>query len=194
MKRVAGFLLAGFLILTTAPVWAQQAYLSGNIGFGYRPDSDISISSSPFENDPAFVVNGAIGVEIAPNIRVEGEIGLHLNTADQGGTSVDWTFRTLSFMGNAYFDMPLQSPMKPYIGIGVGFADVNLEVESGGFSSDDSDLVLAAQLMAGLSFEINPKTTLNFGYRYFTTTDPTFTGFSTEYSSHDFLVGARFWF
>ena len=197
MKRVAGFLLTGFLILAAAPAWAQQAYMSGNIGFGYRPDADISISSSPFENDPAFVINGAIGMELNPNIRVEGEIGFHLNTADQGGSSVDWTFRTISFMGNGYFDIPLQSPLKPYIGAGVGFAQVNLEGEEF-FTDDDSDLVLAVQLMVGLGYDISPKATLTFGYRYFTTTDPSFNiafdSFETEFTSHDFLFGARFRF
>jgi opacity protein-like surface antigen len=54
--------------------------------------------------------------------------------------------------------------------------------------------------MAGLGYDISPKATLTFGYRYFTTTDPDFilatTGgpFETEYSSHDFLFGARFRF
>ena len=85
MKRLTGFLLAGLLLLTAAPAWAQQAYLSGNIGFGIRPDADITAPGGPFfpfENDPAFVINGAIGVELNPMIRIEGEIGLHSNTAD----------------------------------------------------------------------------------------------------------------
>ncbi len=197
MKQLTGILLGSLILLIAAPVWAQQAYLSGNIGFGYRPDADISITSLPFENDPALVLNGAIGMEVNPNIRVEGEIGFHLNTADQGGTGTDWTFRTISFMGNGYFDIPLQAPVKPYIGAGIGFAQVNLEGEFGGFTTDDSDLVLAAQLMAGIGFEISPKATLTFGYRYFTTSDPSFNisgGFETEYFSHDFLFGARFRF
>ena len=42
MKRLTGFLLAGLLLLTAAPAWAQQAYLSGNIGFGIRPDARLS--------------------------------------------------------------------------------------------------------------------------------------------------------
>jgi opacity protein-like surface antigen len=57
----------------------------------------------------------------------------------------------------------------------------------------------AVQLMAGLGYDISPKATLTFGYRYFTTTDPDFAlagpgFFETEFNSHDFLFGARFRF
>ncbi|MCH8933161.1 MAG: porin family protein [Nitrospinae bacterium] len=201
MKRLTGFLLAGLLLLTAAPAWAQQAYLSGNIGFGIRPDADISGSGGPFlpfENDPAIVIHGAIGVEMNPTIRVEGEIGFHVNTADQGGTGIDWTFRTISLMGNGYFDIPTQSPLRPYLGAGLGFAIVELEADDFGLVSSDSDLVAAFQLMAGLGYDISPKATLTFGYRYFTTSDPGFNtafgSFETEFTSHDFLFGARFRF
>jgi len=197
MKRLTGFLLAGLLLLTAAPAWAQQAYLSGNIGFGIRPDADIS-TGEQFQNDPAFVINGAIGVELNPTIRIEGEIGLHTNTADISGFADEFTFGIVSFMGNGYFDIPTNSPLRPYVGGGLGFAVVNLEDDFFGLTESDSDLVAAFQLMAGVGYDISPKATLTFGYRYFTTSDPTFvlSGFSfeTEITSHDFLFGARFRF
>ncbi|MCH7498803.1 MAG: porin family protein [Nitrospinae bacterium] len=197
MKRFTGFLLAGLLLLTAAPAWAQQAYLSGNIGFGIRPDADIS-TGEQFQNDPAFVINGAIGVELNPTIRIEGEIGLHTNTADISGFADEFTFGIVSFMGNGYFDIPTNSPLRPYVGVGLGFAVANLEQDFFGITADDSDLVAAFQLMAGLGYDISPKATLTFGYRYFTTSDPTFVlfgaPFETEITSHDFLFGARFRF
>lgn len=195
MKRISGIIIASLVLLTAVPAFAQQAaYLSGNIGFGFRPDGDISSSTLPFENDPALVLNGAIGIELQQMFRVEGEIGYHVNTADQGGTGVDWTFRTLSLMANGYFDIPTHSPVQPYVGAGVGVAIVELEAESGGWTTSENDGVGAFQLLAGVGFEISPKAVLNFGYRYFVTSDPTYNGFSTEYSSHDFLFGARFRF
>lgn len=206
MKRIIGLVVGVLILLSATQTWAQQAqprglYLSGNIGFGIRPDADIAGPGSPFapfENDPAFVINGAIGAELNPLIRVEGEIGLHSNTADQGGSGIDWIFRSISFMGNGYFDIPTNSPLRPYLGAGLGFAVVELEADNFGLTSSDSDLVGAFQLMAGLGFDISPKATLTFGYRYFTTTDPSFNdafgSFETEYTSHDFLFGARFRF
>jgi len=205
MKRIFGLVIGVLVLLVAAQAWAQTnphgLYLSGNIGFGIRPDADINGPGGPFfpfENDPAFVLNGAIGMELTPMIRVEGEIGFHFNTADQGGTATDWAFRTFSMMANGYFDIPTHSPLRPYIGAGLGFANVNLEADSFGFSSSDSDLVGAFQLMAGVGYDISPRATLTFGYRYFTTSDPNFSTLSgpieTELTSHDFLFGARFRF
>ena len=205
MKHIIGLVVGFIVLLIAAQSWAQSQanphglYLSGNIGFGIRPDADIAgPSGNKFDNDPAFVINGAIGVELNPMIRVEGEIGLHNNTADVAGFPQDFTFSAVSFMGNGYFDIPTHSPLRPYVGAGLGFAVVNVE-EDIGFTADDSDLVAAYQLMAGIGFDISPKATLTFGYRYFTTSDPSynlpFSGpFETEFTSHDFLFGARFRF
>jgi len=203
MKRIFGLIIGVLVLLMVAQVCAQarpqSMYLSGNIGFGIRPDADITGSGNKFDNDPAFVINGAIGVELNPTIRIEGEIGLHTNTADVVGFSQDFTFSVVSFMGNGYFDIPTNSPLRPYVGAGVGFAVVGVEEDFFGLTADDSDLVAAFQLMAGLGYEISPKATLTFGYRYFTTADPSFQlpisgPFETEISSHDFLFGARFRF
>ncbi|MEE8206437.1 MAG: outer membrane beta-barrel protein, partial [Nitrospinaceae bacterium] len=107
-----------------------------------------------------------------------------------------FTFSMVSFMGNGYFDIPTNSPLRPYVGAGLGFAIAGVEEEDiFGATSSDSDLVAAVQLMAGVGFDINPRTTLTFGYRYFTTTDPSFNNafgpFETEFNSHDFLFGVR---
>jgi opacity protein-like surface antigen len=203
MKRIFGFVVGILILLSAAQVWAQAGpqsmYMSGNIGFGIRPDAtDKGPVGGRFENDPAFVINGAIGVELNPMIRIEGEIGYHHNTADVPGFIDEFTFGVVSFMGNGYFDIPTQSPLRPYVGAGLGFAISNLEDEAGGFVADDSDMVAAFQLMAGLGFDISPRATVTFGYRYFTTTDPDYniagTFISMDYTSHDFLFGARFRF
>ncbi len=61
-------------------------------------------------------------------------------------------------------------------------------------------MVGAFQFMLGLAYDLSPKAALTFGYRYFLTTDPDFAlatpgvSFETEYTSHDFLFGARFRF
>jgi opacity protein-like surface antigen len=202
MKRVCGLVIGLLVLLFATQVWAQSSphgmYLSGNIGFGMRPDADITPGPNEFDNDPAFALNGAIGFELNPMFRVEGELGYHFNTADVPGFPQDFTFSAVSFMANAYFDVPTNSPIRPYVGGGLGFASINLE-EDLGFEADDSDVVGAFQFMAGIGYDISPRATLTFGYRYFTTSDPDFGlpisgSFETEYSSHDFLFGARFRF
>jgi opacity protein-like surface antigen len=206
MKRIIGLVVGTLVLLIAAQSWAQSQpnnprglYLSGNIGFGIRPDASGPGLPRDLQNDPAFVINGAIGVELNPMIRVEGEIGLHNNTADLLPVSPnEFTFSMVSFMGNGYFDIPTNSPLRPYVGAGVGFALAGVEEERFGLTDTDSDLVGAFQLMAGVGFDISPRATLTFGYRYFTTSDPdfftAFGPFEMDYTSHDFLFGARFRF
>ena len=205
MKRVFGLVIGFLVLLTAAQAWAQPGprgmYFSGNMGFGVRPNADIAgPSGNEFDNDPAFVINGAIGMELNPMVRAEGEIGWHRNAADiaDGTPPQDFSFSVISFMGNGYFDIPTNSPVRPYLGAGIGFALVGVQEDVFG-DDTDSDLVGAFQLMGGVGFDINPQTTLTFGYRYFTTTDPAFRlaasgPFETEYTSHDFMFGARFRF
>ena len=202
MKRIFGLFIGVLVLLIAAQAWAQTGprglYASGNIGFGIRPDANAVGAPIDIQNDPAFVINGAIGMELNPMTRIEGEIGYHHNTADLSPFANEFIFSMVSFMGNGYFDIPTNSPLRPYVGAGIGFAVAGVEEEAFGFTSTDSDLVGAFQLMAGVGFDISPRSTLTFGYRYFTTSDPDFfTAFGpleTEYTSHNFLFGARFRF
>lgn len=203
MKRISMLVVGILILLFATQAWAQarpqSMYLSGNIGFGIRPDAKLTGAPVDIQNDPAFVINGAIGVELNPMFRAEGEIGYHFNTADLSPFTNEFTFSMVSFMANGYFDIPTNSPLRPYLGAGLGFALAGIEEEVGGLTSTDSDMVGAFQLMAGIAFDISPKATLTFGYRYFTTTDPDFSvafagRFETEFTSHDVLFGARFRF
>lgn len=204
MKRVFGLIVVILALLIASQAWAQarpqNPYFSGNIGFGIRPDASATGISVDIQNDPAFVINGAIGAKLNPMIRVEGEIGYHFNTADLlPAFSNEFSFSMVSFMANGYFDIPTNSPLRPYLGAGIGFAIAGVEEEFLGATSTDSDLVGAFQLMTGLGFDLNPQVTFTVGYRYFTTTDPDFftafgPPFEMEFTSHDVLFGARFRF
>lgn len=202
MKHIFGLFIGVLVLLFAAQAWAQaqpqNMYISGNIGFGIRPDSSVNAFPVDIQNDPAFVINGAIGVELNPVIRIEAEVGLHNNTADISPFGNEFTFSMVSFMANGYFDIPTNSPFRPYVGAGGGFGVAGVE-EDAGVTSTDSDLVGAFQLMAGIGFDVSPRATFTFGYRYFFTSDPNFTvavagPFEMDYTSHDFLFGARFRF
>ncbi len=205
MKHIFGWVIGVLVLLIAAQVWAQEPqerthklYLSGNFGFGVRPDAKATGLSGKFDNNLAVVLNGAFGIELAEYFRLEAEAGFHTNAADRTTTTFpEYGFSVLSLMGNAFFDIPTGLPLRPYVGAGVGFGIARASEDI--FDSSDSDLVGAFQLMAGLGYDISPKATLTIGYRYFTTTDPDFVlapsqFFETEYTSHDILFGARFRF
>ncbi|NIQ01885.1 MAG: outer membrane beta-barrel protein [Nitrospinaceae bacterium] len=196
-KNLLLFLFLSLLFAT--PAGAQDFYASGNLGFGIRSDAtDTGGGGGRFINDPAFVIQGAVGTHLDPSIRVEGEVAFHHNTAEIPPFIDQFTFQVISFMGNGYLDLPTRSPVKPYLGAGVGFALSQLEDDIFGATVSDTDVVLAFQLMIGMNFEIFPGITTTVGYRYFTTSDPGYnlggTLIEVDYTSHDVLFGARFYF
>ena len=198
MKRLSGIFvtLTILIVLGAGTAWAGT-YFSGNLGFAIRSDSKLTRNSGRFDNDPALVVNAAVGTSLRDNFRIEGEIGYHRNGADRTTTGQDFSFSVLSFMGNAYIDLHNKSALTPFFGVGVGFGIAGASEDSA--DTSDSDFVGAAQLMAGAAYDLSAKASLTFQYRYFFTSDPDFNlagpgFFETEYDSHDFLFGARFRF
>jgi len=212
MKRfILTAILALVFITTSAHAADKGMYLSGNLGLSIASDSDLSVLGvdiGEISFDPGITIGGAIGYDYG-NIRAEGEIAYHFWDMDELTVSgilpgcpctgpIDGDASALSFMVNGYYDFPVaNSSIAPYLGGGIGFANVEA-----GFSGlpDDSDLVFAYQIMAGIGFEINPSTTLTLGYRYFATTDPGFDSgvpgvdLEATVASHDFSLGARFMF
>ncbi len=77
------------------------------------------------------------------------------------------------------------SPLTPYVGIGLGFVDADLEI-SGTSISDDTEF--AYQFMVGAGYDISPNVVLTGGYRYFGIAD------SEAPDIHEFNIGARFMF
>jgi opacity protein-like surface antigen len=104
-------------------------------------------------------------------------------------------------MANAFWDIETGSPVTPYLGGGIGVANVSIN-DLGVFGIsvvDDDDTVFAYQFGAGIALELNPNMALDFGYRYFVTTDPEFTDnfgdkFESEYQTHNASLGLRIMF
>ena len=210
MKRFILMAIFALVFITTSAHAADKGmYVSGNLGLSIADDTDLSVFGIEFATisfDPGFTIGGAIGYDYG-NIRVEGEIAYHFWDMDEGTVGpiapgcpctgpIDGDASALSFMLNGYYDFQItNSSLAPYLGGGIGGANINGDITVLG---DDSDIVFAYQLMAGIGFEINPSTTLTLGYRYFATTDPEIEifGAPVEFtvSSHDFSLGARFMF
>ncbi|MEQ8195971.1 MAG: OmpA family protein, partial [Rhodospirillales bacterium] len=106
-----------------------------------------------------------------------------------------------SFMVNGYYDFKNKTKWTPYLGIGIGGANISADAVSpiSGSALDDSDLVFAYQGMAGLTYEVNERLNLFADYRYFRTADPDFTlqnstAVESEYADHRIMVGLRWFF
>jgi OmpA-OmpF porin, OOP family len=211
MKRLILTAIFALVFITTSAQAADKGmYVSGNAGLSMASDSDLSVLGfdiGEISFDPGFNVAGALGYDYG-SIRAEFEIAYRAWDMDEFTIPlaippcpctgpVDGDASALSFMVNGYYDFQItNSSLAPYLGGGIGGANVNADL---GLGADDSDFVFAYQFMTGIGFEINPSTTLTLGYRYFATTDPGFdigvgTDLEATVSAHEFNVGARFMF
>jgi len=141
--------------------------------------------------DPGWGFNGAVGYDMG-EIRVEGEIGFRLFDVDEitvfpfPPISVSDDVTALTFMVNGYYDMETpNSPWTPYVGFGLGFLDISIDITGGGSFSETE---FAYQGMLGLGYESSPNTVLTAGYRFFGFTD------NDGAFIHELNLGARFMF
>jgi len=107
-------------------------------------------------------------------------------TETESGDITSW-----AIMANVWWDLNHAGIWHPYVGGGIGFADVALEV--GPISVSDNGL--AWQVGAGLGFDIDADTRLNLEYRYFTVPDLELTymgqDLGIEYDLQEIIVGLR---
>jgi len=186
------FVVIGFGISTSF----AGTYVSGNLGAVIVEDSDIDdgIDTGEFTYDTGFGFVGALGSSLQNGGRVEAELGYRKNDLDElkvdglGKADVDGDITSLSLMGNAYYDISTEGSFSPYIGAGLGFA--NLEGDLDDFGSED-DTVFAYQLILGGSFASSEKLSVDLQYRYFATDDPEFDEIDSEYSTHNVMIGLR---
>ena len=134
-----------------------------------------------YGNSAAF--SAAVGRHVTDNVRLELEVGyspidiegmtdLRVDGRPVGvpyglsGDSDVWTVTVA-----AVYDLPTQSPVRPYVGAGIGiarhetrttfvFAGIDPVTESG------DDTVLSYHLRAGLGYEVSDTVVVFAGYRY----------------------------
>jgi len=205
MKKVLIILFSlavfvGFFVSTAS----AGVYISGNLGAVFLNDADIDDGSG--DNDEISFDNGgvatfAVGTTIGSAGRIEVELGSRVSDFDKvdyeyyGKYDVDGDVTTVSLMGNAYYDFKNESRITPFVGGGLGFANVEADVEEiGGYeiNEKDDDNVMAYQMMLGIGFAATEQLSIDLQYRYFGTADPELEGDDYEYQSHNIMLGLRY--
>jgi opacity protein-like surface antigen len=158
-------------------------------GFGFNPDNTTTptIPTADFDVNDGYAVIGAAGIYIDA---WRGEIELSYRANDLTNASIDGVppiasssgdFSALSFMANAYYDLPIiQDHLNLYIGGGAGVASLSMnasatDIAGTHYSLDASNAAFALQFMAGLDAPITKRIHLTFGYRLWTALGASFT-------------------
>lgn len=144
-------------------------YLRGDIG--YNLSSKVKIQEeTPFWNasesydlDKNVVPSVGIGYQFTDNLRGDVTLGYSKQSFDDYDVDV----RSWDMMANAYVDLGNYYGFTPYLGAGLGFANVRYSIDTayGDYKSDD-DYRLAWALMAGVGIDVASNIKLDIGYRY----------------------------
>ena len=200
MRLRAVYATISAFLLATAPASAEF-YIAGHAGPSFLADSDFVDFDNDLvraEFDTGIAVGGEAGFAFPQGFRVGGEITYRENEVDRfrgsgtsnpGGVEVSaW-----SFMGNGWYEFGTNSPVRPYVGGGIGIAVLETDrfAVGGVVVTDEDDTVFAFQVGGGVAFDVNPKLAITLDYRYFGTADPEFGLVESEYDSHNLLIGAR---
>jgi opacity protein-like surface antigen len=198
---------APYVSLNMGTVWVNDSDYSDSGTFYDGYDVYTYRDNGEFSFDPGFAINAAFGNDFGNGFRVEIEYGFKTNDIDRAdGTYSEYNeygvkiyseddadffngdFTSNSLMFNSFYDFAPRSPVSPFIGGGIGFA--NIESDFDYYGSED-DNVFAYQLGAGVAFALNPKMKIDVQYRFFGTEDPDFYGLEAEYLTHNLLIGLR---
>lgn len=153
-------------LVLSAGAFAQPGYyISGQLGASFMPDQSISnsVGGANAEFDTGLAYGGALGYDMGNGFRLEADT-LHqmsdvsrLDRAPAGGH-----LYSTSLMANATYDVNANLPFTPYVGAGVGAADLGGSVA--GYSGNVWRP--AYQLEAGLRDDLSPRLSLFGEYRW----------------------------
>ncbi len=204
-------LLAAALVVIAQGAWAQTKpwYVAAGLGASFVDDIDATQAGITLttELDTGIFSTGAFGRSFG-NFRAEGELSFNTNDVSTlsvpgvGGVTASGDVSTLGVMVNGYYDFETNSKWTPYIGGGIGGANVSINSLSvvGVLLADDDTTVLAYQAKAGVAYEFSPAWEGTLGYRFFGTEDADFVDsfgspFSTDgIQAHIVELGFRFRF
>ena len=223
--RNAVLVAAAAAALAAAPAHADERGWYVGVAGGWSKlapmgssDSDLNFTS---EETHGFAALGFLGYQLNDVFSAEGEVGYRhhdvtsLTVINDGGlgarlgtgsltgkgSNATGTVSAKSFMLNGYANLLPGWRVSPYIGAGVGAAQVSLNKlgAAGTTIVDDSDVRLAGQGIVGVGARISPRVTLALDYRYFLTVDPSFKDasgvpFHSKYRDQNVLLRVTFHF
>jgi len=206
MKNMFTVLLVVVLSIFATNSFAGNVYFSGSGGLTILKNAKIkdgTSNNSSINFDNGWNVGGAIGYDFG-KFRTEFEI-FHRNNNPESAEilgielDVSGTVKSTSYLFNAIIDIENKSSFTPFLGAGLGIANLNLNnIELLGVEIvDDSTTVFAYKFITGIDYAISPAFSVTADYSFFGTSDPKFedvlgVDFKTEYHTHNINAGIKY--
>ena len=162
-------------------------YFRGDVGPSFYQEGQLTKFGGSVRNDvefeTGFAFEAAIGYAFNKYLSTDFEFGFISAGIDSvpGFFVNDYTvLYNAPFLANITLSYPIpRTIVTPYIGAGAGGSVSVFDTDGFGNSTDavfgdDSDVVFAWQVFAGLRFELNKQASLGIGYKYFSTEDSSF--------------------
>lgn len=194
------------LLLATSNVFAGpiRSYVGASAGIVLPINSsasDLNGTSGDISYTPGFSLSGLVGHEFGMGLRIEGEINYKNTDVDKlklAGMTRDLNsdFRSIGMMANAYYDFLVSRNFNPYVGVGLGFANVNMssaDVNGSRIWNSDNATAFAYQVGFGGSIMINRSAAFDLGYRYYGTSDYKIDQSTMNFNSHNILLGLKYY-
>lgn len=189
-----------FLVITQPALARAEIYLSGHVGASRANDTTIdnaNTTNHQISHDLGFDVGIATGYA-APFFRVEAELNSRNGDVHRidGEKARAGDFTAYSAMTNLYLDFKNHSKVAPFIGAGAGILRLSIDgLRSDSLTiGDRSDTTEAWQMMAGVAIKLDPRTNLDFTYRYLACNDLSWGDANADYTVNSFIVGLRYSF
>lgn len=212
IRFTAVFAAAAIVFLQIVPAAAETTTDSPNfrtlevyylsLKGGVTSFSDISFNQ--FEDDPDMgKLTATLGTGIEGAVafgwkfkdgRVELEGGYYKNDVETinnvSVTGIEYTMATL--MVNGYYDIETHSNWRPYLGAGIGAANIIVDVPG----SRDDAYAIAYKMGGGLGVDVSRHLTLDLGYMFLLTSDFSLTTPDGEFvegiAGHTVALGFRY--
>ena len=203
----AAMLVAGTGWASAQGLGTSSAYAKLFGGVSMPKDDDFTLNVidedptvSGLDYDTGFLFGIAGGYLLTPNVALEIEYTYRSADAELDfDDGVTGQMKASTYMANAIYTFePIDAAgaVRPYVGLGLGAADLTYEPDGAGRLG--GDLSFAYQAMAGVGYQMNESWTLSGELRYLGVSEQDvsadYASFDTRYQSFDALVGATYRF